>query len=262
MTMKKENLENQVIGSISRRDFIVRGTAGAFGFALLPFNSLHAPIQGKWRKITFDDIDLSLDSILKVIERLKNAYDLYQDVKTVIRVITDPCDFVPEICKQSADYEFPENPALYQLGTIYALPARPTQYSDAFALFYNNQNGETILIPWLVAYGIEKAVQDFESSRNRSLIFDWLIPISPHRFSNLGNTGDCYIYRSRNGYARIMCEDRTYSGGRVNVKLIKSNLPRKERNVDDLDFPVPKQLPSICSSFENYEPVWEKSFYF
>jgi hypothetical protein len=262
MTIKKESFENQVTGSISRRGFIVRGTLGAFGIALFPFNSLQASIQGKRRKITFDDIDLSLDSILKVIERLKNAYDLYQDIKTVIQVVTDPCDIVPEICRQSTKYEFPVNPALYQLGSIYAFAARPTQYSDAFALFYNNQNRETILIPWLVAYGIEKAVQDFEGSRNKSLIFDWIIPISPYQFSILRNTGDCYIYRSRNGYVRIMYEDGAYSGDRVNVKLIKSTLPRKERNVDDLSFPVPKQLPSRCSSFEEYEPVWEKSFYF
>lgn len=168
------------------------------------------------------------------------------------------CKLFPDKCAS-----FPRaGVRVYRFGGVYYFP-----YLSSSAIFYNHQKREAVLLPPRALSGIAKAAAYFEGQNWSPLqIASWLTPISPQHYSSMEASGDCYIYRSENGYVRIKYEGSAFTGKKVSIKMISESLPEKNQPFDKDDLKLDlklKPMPApatLCSHLDKLEAYWEGSF--
>lgn len=229
MTTKQGNSDNQKLDKVSRRDFIVRGILGSGGLILFPFSftevfarggKIHIPetLKSMWRRLKEDGPPPTLE----------DWKDLWESKRKLF------CNHFPKYCSTA-----PKDPyGVYKLGRIYFFPTDVNNRSSSVA-FYFDEYDHFVIAPPLALYAISEAVDYLKrQGKKSSYIIDWIFPRALQHSSDLETAGECYVYASTNGRARIQNKGETYSGHKLNITVV-SNEP-------DLTFKVPEKFSS-CS---------------
>lgn len=168
------------------------------------------------------------------------------------------CKLFPDKCSG-----FPSaGTRVYRHGGIYSFP-----YQNSSAMFYNHEKHEAVSLPPRALSGIAKAAAYLEDQNwSSSQITSWLMPVLPHHYSRLEASGDCYVFKSRNGFVMIKYEGNEFTGKQVRIKIVSEKLPKKNPPPDENDRELelePESIPApltLCSRFEDFKAYWEGSF--
>jgi len=230
MTTKQENSDNQELRKASRRDFLVRGVLGFGGLIFFPFSfteifaqsgksNIRETLKNMWRQLK-EDPPPTLEDWKELWERIRKLF----------------CKHFPEYCSTA-----PKDPYdVYKLGRIYVFPTAVNNKSSSVA-FYFEEYDRFVIAPPLALYAISEAADYLKRQGIKSSsIIDWIFPRSPKYTSDLETVGECYVYESTNGRARIQNKGKTYSGYKLNMKVV-SNEPDNNLRLD-----VPEKF-SPCS---------------